>query len=69
MRGRRLVAVLALWGAVGACSSGQDPGIAPATGGGPVTTSRPLLPCPDGGPDATTAPAGCLDADGRVLRR
>lgn len=51
-----------------ACSSEQDPGLTPASGGGTQTTSRPLPACPDGRPDATTPAAGCLDADGRVAR-
>lgn len=49
------------------CSSDQDPGVEP-TSGGPTTTSRTLQPCPPGGPDATTPAAGCLDPDGRVVR-
>lgn len=53
---------------VAACSSGQDPGIAPNSSGGSVTTSRTLAPCPPGGPDATTPAAGCLDEDGVVVR-
>jgi hypothetical protein len=62
-----LVAVL-LIGAAG-CSDDQDPGIAPGTtSGGPSTTSQALAPCPPGGPDATTPPAGCLDEDGAVVR-
>jgi len=64
---RRAVAVLLVLVAA-ACSSGQDPGISPGTGSGPSTTSRTLQPCPDGGPDSTTPPAGCLDEDGNVLR-
>lgn len=63
----KLVAA-ALLLAVAACSSGQDPGISPEPGSGPSTTSRMLSPCPDGGPDATTPPAGCLDDEGNVLR-
>ena len=59
---------LALVVVAAGCASGQDPGITPTSDGGSVTTSRPLAPCPAGGPDATTDPAGCLDADGRVLR-
>ena len=51
-----------------ACSSDQDPGLTPVTAGGTATTSRPLQPCPEGGPDATTPAAGCLDAEGRVVR-
>lgn len=57
--------VLAL---VGACSSQQDPGIAPGTADRTETTSRLLEPCPPGGPDETTPAAGCLDADGNVVR-
>lgn len=65
---RRLAGALVLLVSVTACSSGQDPGITPTAPGGPSTTSRALLPCPAGGPDDTTGPAGCLDPDGRVLR-
>ena len=50
------------------CSAGQEPEIAPPAGGGPTTTSRSLEPCPFGGPNETTPPAGCLDEDGNVLR-
>lgn len=60
--------VVALLVAVAACSSGQDPGVEPSTQQGPGTTSRPLSSCPPGGPDETTPAAGCLDADGRVVR-
>lgn len=59
---------LAVLAAAAGCSSGQDPGIAPPNSGGSVTTSRALGPCPSGGPDATTPPAGCLAEDGSVLR-
>jgi hypothetical protein len=55
-------------GATAACSSGQDPGVTPEPGTGPSTTSQLLQPCPDGGPDDTTPPAGCLDPAGNVLR-
>ena len=65
---RLVIALLLVLVAVGSCSSGQDPGISPGTTSGPGTTSRTLQPCPDGGPDATTPPAGCLDEDGNVLR-
>ena len=61
---RRVAALLVLLAA--ACSSGQDPGITPSTESGPTTTSHTLGACPAGGPDATTPPAGCLDADGNV---
>ena len=50
------------------CSSEQDPGLTPAPAGGTETTSRPLQPCPEGGPDATTPAAGCLADDGSVVR-
>jgi hypothetical protein len=67
---KRQVLALALAVSLGAaCSSGQEPEIAPSTGGGPSTTSRSLPSCPVGGPDETTPPAGCLDADGNVVRR
>jgi hypothetical protein len=65
---RRLVPAVLLVLAAAACSSGQDPGISPSTSAGPGTTSRTLQPCPAGGPDATTPPAGCVDEDGNVLR-
>jgi hypothetical protein len=51
-----------------ACSSDQDPGLAPGSSDGTATTSRVLPACPEGGPDATTPAAGCLDAEGRVVR-
>ncbi len=63
----RRLAVVVLFVAA-ACSSGQDPGITPTTDPGPTTTSQTLQPCPDGGPDASTPAAGCLDEDGGVLR-
>ena len=65
---RRAAALLLVVAA--ACSAGQDPGVDPSTGtnGGPSTTSQLLQPCPAGGPDATTPPAGCLDDDGNVVR-
>jgi hypothetical protein len=63
---RRLAVALLL--ATTACSSGQDPGLSPGTGQGPTTTSHTLQRCPPGGPDATTPAAGCLDADGTVVR-
>ena len=64
---RRAVALL-LVVAAAACASGQDPGLTPSTESGPTTTSHTLQPCPDGGPDATTPPAGCVDPDGNVVR-
>ncbi len=66
----RLVAALILVVAA-ACSAGQDPGVetGPSAGTGPSTTSRMLAPCPAGGPDASTPPAGCLDPDGNVVHR
>ena len=48
-----------------ACSGDQDPGLEPQER--PAQTSDTLGRCPDGGPDATTPPAGCLDPDGRVV--
>jgi hypothetical protein len=65
---RRALFALALVVGAAACSAGQDPEIAPSTGGGPVTTSHTLEPCPPGGPDATTPSAGCLDENGAVQR-
>jgi hypothetical protein len=60
-------AVLAL-GALVACSADQEPELVPDGGSTSITTSRALGPCPPGGPDATTPPAGCLDEDGTVQR-
>ena len=61
--------VLAAVVALGACSDGQDPGLDPGLGGDqPGTTSNTLGQCPAGGPDETTPPAGCIGADGQVLR-
>jgi hypothetical protein len=53
---------------VGACASGQDPGLeqGPAADRGSTTTPQFLQACPPGGPDATTPPAGCVDEDGNV---
>ena len=66
---RRVVAVAALLIAVAACGKNQDPGvISPgSTTGGPTTTSHLLSSCPAGGPNTTTSPAGCLDANGKVV--
>lgn len=69
---RRLLVALGFLGALTACASGQDPGVpsAPASGGSvTTTTSHGLERCPAGGPDTTTAPAGCLDKDGTVVHR
>lgn len=63
---RALVIVGAL--AIGGCANGQDPGLTETTDAGPTTTSQTLGSCPPGGPDATTPAAGCLDADGTVVR-
>jgi hypothetical protein len=65
---RRALASLLLVVSVAACSADQEPEIAPPSGDGPVTTSRALEPCPPGGPDEATPPAGCLDEDGVVQR-
>jgi hypothetical protein len=63
------VAALALVLITSACSSGQEPGVEPAPRSGESdTTSNTLGACPPGGPDATTPDAGCLDADGNVVR-
>jgi hypothetical protein len=64
---RALLALVLALGSVG-CASGQDPEIVPAGDGGPSTTSNVLQPCPAGGPDATTPPAGCVGEDGVVER-
>ena len=61
----RLVALLALLASAASCVQ-DNPGLAPQQG--PQITSDTLGACPPGGPDATTAPAGCLDEDGRVVR-
>lgn len=49
-----------------ACTDGQDPGV--PSQDPPAGTSDTLGRCPPGGPDATTPPAGCLSAEGQVLR-
>ena len=75
MRPRRpvagLVAATVLLLGAGACARDQDPGIEP-TGttveGATTEPPRFLGPCPPGGPDATTPPAGCVDDEGNVLR-
>lgn len=61
-------AVVVVLGAsiVAGCNSGQDPGVTPASSG-PSTTSRLVGPCPDGGPDETTPPVGCLDDEGNLV--
>lgn len=51
-----------------ACADNQDPGLVDSPGSGADTTSNTLGQCPSGGPDATTSPAGCIDADGQVQR-
>lgn len=61
-----VAAIVLVVAPVAACSDDQDPGLVPQDG-----TDQPsvtLGPCPPGGPDATTPPAGCLDTDGRVQR-
>lgn len=64
----KLLGVLALaLGMLLGCSDGQDPGLAPGTDG-TRATSDTLGQCPPGGPDDTTPPAGCIDAEGRVQR-
>lgn len=50
-----------------ACESDQDPRI-DVDGDAPAQTSDTLGPCPPGGPDQDTPPAGCLDEDGQVVR-
>lgn len=61
-------AVLAAGLLSAACTAEQDPGVVPGRSDATATTSRTLGRCPPGGPDATTPAAGCLDADGRVVR-
>ena len=63
----RVLAAVFVFGALVACSD-QDPGLQQIEVPDDVTntTSNTLPPCPDGGPDATTPDAGCLDADGSV---
>lgn len=69
MTGRRwLLAAVALAAALAACGQDQAPDVIPTDPDAPSTTSRPLEPCPPGGPDETTPAAGCLDEDGTVLR-
>ena len=67
--GRLVLAGAVLLGAA-ACSRDQDPGIVPSQSTVKGATTQPprfLEPCPPGGPDATTPPAGCIDEDGNVL--
>ena len=76
---RALVALVALV-SLAACSSSQDPGIpGPQRAGTTGTTGDPaegttpptyLYPprCPEGGPNSTTPAAGCLQADGTLVR-
>ena len=66
--GRRWATAAVLVLALTACESDQDPGLDPAGVQGTARTSDTLGACPDGGPDATTPPAGCLGADGSVQR-
>jgi hypothetical protein len=64
-----LAVLLVTTAAVGACGSGQEPGMTVDDDGDrPSTTSRLLEPCPAGGPDGTTPAAGCLGPDGVVRR-
>jgi len=66
---RRLAALLLVAGAVlGGCESTQDPVLDPGLTDGPAPTSDTLPDCPAGGPDATTPDAGCVGADGAVVR-
>lgn len=67
-RRRWLVAVIFTVGALAACADNQDPGLIDSPGSGADTTSNTLGQCPPGGPDPTTSPAGCIDADGKVQR-
>lgn len=55
-------------GLLAASCAADDPPALDTDPSAPAITSDTLGACPPGGPDATTAPAGCLDADGRVLR-
>lgn len=64
---RSVSAALVALSALAGCGAQQDPGV-PLAPAGPQITSVTLGPCPPGGPDATTPPAGCLDPDGNVLR-
>ena len=68
MRRALAAAATALVLASTGCASDQAPEIAPPDAGGTATTSRRLGPCPPGGPDSTTPPAGCLDEEGVVQR-
>lgn len=66
---RRVAAAGLLVVALAACSSGQDPGLeqSPSGSTGPSDPPQLLEPCPPGGPDDTTPPAGCVDDDGNVV--
>lgn len=64
----RLAAVVLVGVVLTGCADSQDPGLVDTPGNEPNPTSDTLGRCPDGGPDATTAPAGCIGADGRVQR-
>jgi hypothetical protein len=65
---RRVAAASLLVVALAACSSGQDPGLEESPSGSTGSTDAPQLlePCPPGGPDESTPPAGCVDDEGNV---
>lgn len=50
------------------CGGDDPPALEIDRGDVPAPTSDTLGACPTGGPDATTAPAGCLGPDGQVRR-
>lgn len=61
-----LVALVAV--ALAGCTADDPPALDVDSVEVPDSTSDTLGACPAGGPDATTPPAGCLDADGQVQR-
>lgn len=61
-----LVALVAL--ALTGCAADDPPALDVDVVEVPDSTSDTLGSCPAGGPDATTPPAGCLDAGGQVQR-
>ena len=67
MRRALIAPALAVILAVAGCGTDQDPSIDPGPDV-PATTSVTLGACPDGGPDASTPAAGCLDESGRVIK-
>jgi hypothetical protein len=64
---RQLAAIAVVVAVAAGCVNAQDPGLEPGSNA-PASTSDTLGRCPQGGPDGTTPPAGCVGDDGRVLR-